>query len=187
MSDEDCEFTVDNIPVTPGTPAARQLAIQQGTILQLRAENARLSTVEDRLQALEDAVATARTQPLADNSTTMPPPSTPRPVTTRISTTSVTTPTQPPQVTRISPTNTQTKQPSGPPTYFTPIQRLVSTSVDKAQSTTMPPPPQPPHVTTDLLLDRAPALQRKKDIKLFPHTFITRSDGCKAINRGEAM
>ena len=50
----------------------------------------------------------------------------------------------------------------------------------------MPPPPQPPHVTTELLLDSAPALQRKKGIKPFPHTFITRGDRCKPINRGEA-
>ena len=50
----------------------------------------------------------------------------------------------------------------------------------------MPPLPQPPHMTTELLLDSTPALQRKKDIKLYPHTFITRGNGCKPINFGEA-
>ena len=58
-SDSEQNFSVENLPVLPSTPAARQLSIQQGTILKLRAENERLSMVEDRLQALEDAAAWA--------------------------------------------------------------------------------------------------------------------------------
>ena len=49
------EHTVNNLPVPPGNAAIRELAIQQETISKLRAENARLSTVEDRLEALEHA------------------------------------------------------------------------------------------------------------------------------------
>ena len=42
-------------------------------------------------------------------------------------------------------------------------------------------------MTTELLLDSAPALQRKTSIKLYPHTSITRGDGCKPINMGETI
>ena len=45
---------------------------------------------------------------------------------------------------------------------------------------------QAPPVTTELFLDSGSAPQRPKGTSLFPHLFVTRGDGCKKIELGQA-
>ena len=55
------EHIVDNWPGPTGTLVVRELALQQETILQLREENAHLLMVEERLEAVEHAIALDKT------------------------------------------------------------------------------------------------------------------------------
>ena len=185
--DSEEEHAADNLPVPPGTSAIQELVIQQGPILKLRAENARLSMVEDRLEALEHAAAELARTTVNSPSTLARreemPPGPARWVTATVSV--PTSPAPPPSVTRVGGLTELLALPA-PTQPMSHTQRLVESRHHKPHRRTTPQLPPSTQVTTEFLLDSALALQRQKGTTLFPHNFITRGDSGRKIGMGEA-
>ena len=208
-SDSDLDFTDQALPVTPGTPAVRELAVQQGTILQLRQENARISQdFATRLSALE---LRALPPPPASPRPVFHPPSAPSPSQPSAAFAQPLSPLRPPprpgrvvmsQPTAIPVSTAPTTHlpPAQPtPTHTRPVTPAPATPAYLYAAAnrhllqpSLPPPPASAArhssipVTGDLLLESATAFQKPKGTHLFPHQFITRGDSCKKIELGQA-
>ncbi len=180
-SDSESDFAGFPLPTTPGTPAVWELAAQQGTILQLRQQNARMvEEFANRLSTLERiAVIPGMMEASLPHATT-------------VSQARVSGPTI--YVYPASPSYCGMCAAAG--SFASAFASACGATCSSAISHTSPALTsqsltprqqliQAPPVTVELL-DSASASQRPEGMSLFLHLFVTRGDGCKKIELGQA-
>ena len=184
-SDSESNFAGRPLPTTPGTLAVWELAAQQGTILQLRQQNTCiLEKFTNRLSALD-----ATTRDLATTCCSVSPARVAGP-------TIYTYPATLPEA-HSSPSSSYPSTCAGQVALPVPSPRTQMpphTPAPLYQAMALPPHQpltprqqfqQAPLVTAELL-DSASAPQRPKGTSFCPHLFVTRGDGCKKIEFGQA-